>query len=198
MLVGILVSAGGAAGQVPPITTPPDSTVPTTPPPPKDEPPPVPSPSEPPPTVAPGGPSTPAPPGTPVTTAPAAPPAPTTSTTTAAAGALPPPKAVGASSGGLSLDLSRIDTLRRQARGKGPRTAEPDFGFDSSLPFQDGEGGGAGEASEEALELGAEEEKIAQVRAAGSVAAGLMALLLVGLAAWVLRQARSAAHAIPN
>ncbi|HUP69878.1 MAG TPA: hypothetical protein VM142_08680 [Acidimicrobiales bacterium] len=193
------MSAGGAAGQVPPITTPPDSTAPTTPPPPKDEPPPVPSPSEPPPTVAPGGPGTPAPPGTPVTTAPPAPAGPTTATTNPGAGAPAPPKPIQKGSQvELSLDLSGIDALRRQARGKGPRAAEPDFGFDSSLPFQDGVGEGASAPTEEALELGADEEKIAQVRAAGSVAAGLIALLLVGLATWVLRQARSAARPSPH
>lgn len=158
----------------------------------------MPSPSEPPPTVEPG-PGTPAPPGTPVTTAPPAPAGPTAATTNPGAGAPAPPKPIQkASQVGLSLDLSGIDALRRQARGKGPRAAEPDFGFDSSLPFQDGAGGGASAPTEEALELGAEEEKIARVRAAGSVAAGLMALLLVGLATWVLRQARSAALAIPH
>lgn len=180
----------GAAGQVPPIGDPPPTTLPAEPVPPgEDEPPPVPGPPEPPPTVAPGAPT----PSTPATPVPEG--GPTTTTTNPTSGSTASARSVHiARPAALSIDLSALDALRRQARGKGPRRPERDYGFDSSLPFQ--EGGGRGENASQpfvnASELGAEEEELARVRSAAAVAAGLMALLLVGFGIWVLRQARPA------
>lgn len=198
LLVGIVLAAGAAGAQVPPVETPPESSVPATPPPPKDQPAPVPGPSDPPHTVAPDGPGTPAPPpGTPGTAAPTAPADPKAPPATPGGSPAPAQHIERAGPAKFSLDLSQIEQLRRQALGKGPRAAIPDHGFDQSLPFRE-EAGTAVATFEEVPELGAEEEKIAQVRRAGSIAAGLLALLLVGLAGWVLRQANSGARAIQH
>lgn len=180
------LSLVSATAQVPDLPVPPDpSTVPTTVAPPEGDPPPVPAPTQPP------APTETVPPGTPVNSAPM----PTTTTFPAnkqATSATQPPRTIeGAAPAAFGLDLSEIDALRRQARGRGPRAPEPDFGFDSDLPFQPGTQAIDG-PQEDALELGAEAEEIAQVRSASAVAAGLLALLLVGFAVWALRQARPA------
>lgn len=182
--------AGGARAQIPDIPAPPQSTtVPTTPAPPPEDTPAVPEPSKPPapPSTVPGG--APGAPPTPVTTGPQ--PATTTTSVPSGTGGAPGPSQPISSSrqAQLSLDLSEIDALRRQARGKGPRPAEPDFGFDSDLPFG-ATAEAVGRSEEEPVELGADAEEWARVRSLSSFAAGLVVLVLVGIVMWMLRQAR--------
>lgn len=191
--VAIWLNVNGPAAQVPDIPAPPDpSTAPTTVPPheapaPTPGPPPAPTDTTLPP-GSPGAPPTPVGPG----------PAPGTTTTTVPAhklngAALPPARTLdGSAPAAFGLDLSEIDALRRAARGKGPRAPEPDYGFDPELRFRSGADAGTDGSGEEALELGAEEEEIARVRSASAVAAGFMALLLMGVTRGLLRQARPA------
>lgn len=192
--------AGGAGAQIPDVPAPPQSTtVPTTPAPPPEESDPVPDPSKPPapPSTVPSGPGGPGTPAPPVTTAPQ--PAATTTTVPSSTGGAPgPPQPISSSrQAQLSLDLSEIDALRRQARGKGPRPAEPDFGFDSDLPFG-ATAEAAGRSAEEAVELGADAEEWARVRSLSSFAAGLVVLVLVGIVVWMLRQARPSLSPTPE
>lgn len=178
----IWLNLGGVAAQVPAVPTPPETTAPpTTVAPPAEAPPPAPT------DTLPAG--TPEAPPTPADPAPA----PGATTTTVPAGklsesALPPARASGGPATGFGLDLSEIDALRRAARGKGPRAPEPDPGFDLTLGFR--ADAGPESSGEEAIELGAEEEEMARVRSASAVAAGLMALLLTGIARGLLRQGR--------
>lgn len=181
----IWLNLHGVAAQVPTIPAPPDTTAPpTTVAPPAEAP-------------APASPDT-LPAGTPEAPPTPAGPAPTPGTTTttvpvdkSGGAGLPPSRAVGGSaSASFGLDLSEIDDLRRAARGKGPRAPEADAGFDLTLGFR--AAAGIEGSGEEALELGAEEEEIATVRSASAVAAGLMALLLTGIARGLLRQGRPA------
>ncbi|HUR19056.1 MAG TPA: hypothetical protein VMZ51_09025 [Acidimicrobiales bacterium] len=177
----------GAFAQVPTIPDP--TTVSTTaPPPPKEEAPAVPGPG-----VAPAPPSTIDPGGVPETPGAAAP---TTTTipgsrsNSASGTAFAPARRLDdAVAARLSLDLSEIGALRRQARGKGPRAPERDFGFDENLPF----GAASGDAAlpSDLTELGSEAEQWARTRSAGAAAAGLLALVLAGLTRWTLRKTQA-------
>lgn len=187
----IWLNLNGADAQVPNIPPPTDpGTVPTTVAPPGEAPAPTP-----PPTPAPAPPTDTLPPGTPqAPPTPASPaPAPAPTTTVPAdqlsGSALPPARANGSPATAFGLDLSEIDALRRAARGKGPRAPEPDYGFDPTLRFRPGADAGTENVSEEPVELGAEDEEMARVRSAGAIAAGLMALLLLGIAQGLLRRA---------
>ncbi len=196
LTAGLWIAVGGATAQVPDVPGPTatSTTVPaTSPPPPAEESPPsVPEPARPPtaPTTVPPG-----APGSPDSTpAPAAPGTATTTTTVAktakaAGGPTAPPKAANLAPPELSIDLSEIDDLRRQARGKGPRPVQPDYGFDPSLPFQPG-AAELGAGTDEAEELGVGAEHESRVRSLAAIGAGLLALVLMGMAVSVLTRAR--------
>lgn len=160
-------------------TTVPAAAPPPEAPPPEEGAPPVPDPGSPapPPTTAPAAPN------------PVAAPASSTTTTRPPANPVPPARATSSAPASLGIDLSEIAALRQEALGKGPRRAQRDFGFDPALPFQPG-GGEAGGRTVEPKELGVEEDRLTRVRSVGAVAAGLLVLVLVGMAAWLLRQAR--------
>lgn len=192
-MVAACLSVAGAGAQVPTVPPPPESstTVPASAPPP-EAPAPAPPPEEgPPPVLDPA--DTPAPAAPPTTTAPGTPvgasPSSSTTTTRPAQNPVPPARATTSEPSPLRIDLSEIADLRRQAVGKGPRTGRPDSGFDPSLPFQPGAAQPA-DPGEEPTELGTEEDRIAKVRSLGAVAAGFLALVLLGVAVWVLQQAR--------
>lgn len=180
------LSIGGAGAQVPTLPPPPDtpsSTVPAPPPPPEEEPAPVSGPATPT-TGVPGAPGAPAPdgPGKPAPATPGQKPAASEPTLGSRPGTF--------TSSAPGLDLSEINALRRQARGRGPRAKAPDPGFDPELPFGPGTGATARSTVDSTEELGIGDSRLAKVRSLGAIAGGLDALVLFSLAVWALRQAR--------
>ncbi len=184
LVAAVWLGVGIATAQVPTIPAPPgtSTTVPGTRPPPEGSQPPVPDPAEPP------APPTTAAPGAPAAPAPTAPTS-TTTTTKPPSTARPPASATNSAPPPPGVDLSEFAALRRAAKGKGPRPAIADPGFDPALPFRSGSGQGGGSGGD-ARELGAEAEDMARIRSAGAVAGGLLALVLLGIVVWVLRQAQ--------
>lgn len=79
---------------------------------------------------------------------------------------------------------------------EGAELGEPDTGFASELPF-DGEEGGDIPLGIDTVELGAEASAGDEVGTLASVAAGLIAMVLLGLALWLRGEARRPAALPP-
>ena len=112
------------------------------------------------------------------------PPAVPPSTPVLAARAAPTPKSVSASK---ATPPDQVE---------GAEVGEADTGFGSELPFAD-QGGGASLSASDTVELGAESSARQQVGSIASVAAGLLAFVLLGVALWLRSEIRRPAALPP-